>query len=102
MKRIEAFVQYGKLEDVVPELEKVGVKGLTVFYARGRGEAERKKIHAARGTRLQEQRYNLIDSIVTIVDDGIVDAVVNTIKKYADADSKGVITVTDLQHVVKI
>jgi nitrogen regulatory protein PII len=102
MKRIEAFVQYGKLEDVVPELEKAGVKGLTVFYARGRGEAERKKVHASRGTKLQEQRYNLIDSIVTIIDDSAVDTVVNTIKKYADASSKGIITVTDLLRVVKI
>src|SRR5574338_83294 len=101
MKRIEAFFQFGKLESIVEEVEKVGVKGLTVFYARGRGTAEREKIPSARGTKLQEQSYNLIDCIVTIVDDDQVETVVDTIKKNANSTSRGIITVSDVGKVVK-
>lgn|SRR5574338_1059577 len=101
MKRVEAFFQFGKLESVVEEIERIGVKGLTVFYARGRGTAEREKVHTARGTKLQEQSYNLIDCIVTIVEDDQVEKVVDTIKKSADSTSRGIITVSDVNKVVK-
>lgn len=60
MKRVEAFFQFGKLEPVVEAVEKTGVDGLTVFYARGRGPAERTKVHTTRGTKLEEQLYNLL------------------------------------------
>ena len=102
MKRVEAFFQFGKLESVVEAVEKIGVGGLTVFYARGRGPAERGKIHTSRGTKLEEQLYNLIDCIVTIVEDDQVDKVVDTIKKNADSISKGIITVSDVNRVVMI
>lgn len=102
MKRVEAFFQFGKLEPVVEAVEKAGVEGLTVFYARGRGTAERTKIHTARGTKLEEQSYNLIDCIVTVVEDAHVDKVVDAIKKNADSASKGIITVSDVAQVVKI
>lgn len=101
MKRVEAFFQFGKLESVVEEVEKVGVKGLTVFYARGRGAAERGKIHTARGTKLQEQSYNLIDCIVTIVEDDQVDSVIAAIKKHANTMSKGIVNVSEVNRVVK-
>ncbi len=101
MKRIEAFFQFGKLESVVEEVEKVGVNGLTVFYARGRGAAEREKIHAARGTKLQEQSYNLIDCIVTIVDDDQVDKVIEAIRKHANTTSRGIVNVSEVNQVVK-
>lgn len=101
MKRVEAFFQFGRLESVVEEVEKAGVSGLTVFYARGRGTAEREKIHIARGTKLQEQPYNLIDCIVTIVEDDQVEKVVDTIKKHANSTSRGIINVSDVGKVVK-
>jgi len=102
VKRVEAFFQFGKLEPVVEAVEKAGVSGLTVFYARGRGPAERGKVHTARGTKLEEQFYNLIDCIVTIVEDDQVDKVVDVIKKNADSTSKGIITISDVSLVVKI
>jgi nitrogen regulatory protein PII len=102
MKRIEAFFQFGKLESVVDAVEKIGVGGLTVFYARGRGPAEREKIHASRGTKLEEQRYNLIDCLVTIVEDDQTDKVIEAIKMNADSTSKGIITVSEVNKIVKI
>lgn len=101
MRRIEAFFQFGKLEPVVEEMEKAGVEGLTVFYARGRGTAEREKIHTSRGTKLQEQSYNLIDCIVTIVEDDQVEKVVDVIKKNANSTSRGIISVSEVNQVVK-
>ena len=102
MKRVEAFSQFGKLEPVVEAVEKAGVSGLTVFYARGRGPAERTKVHTMRGTKLEEQFYNLIDCIVIVVEDDQIDKVVDAIKKNADSTSKGIITVSDVDKVVKI
>lgn len=102
MKRVEAFFQFGKLDLVVEAVEKAGVGGLTVFYARGRGPAERAKITTARGTNLEEQLYNLIDCIVTIVEDNQVDKVVDAIKKNADSTSKGIITISDVAQVINI
>lgn len=102
MKRIEAFFQFGKLESVVEAVEKTGVGGITVFYARGRGPAERTKVYTTRGTKLEEQLYNLIDCIVTLVEDNQVDNVVDAIKKNADSTSKGIITISDVAQVVMI
>lgn len=102
MKRIEAFLQFGKLESVVDAVEKAGVGGLTVFYARGRGTAERTKIHTGRGTKLEEQSYNLIDCLVTVVDDDKIDKVIDAIKNNADSGSKGIITISDVTKVVHI
>jgi nitrogen regulatory protein PII len=102
MKRVEAFFQFGKLESVVEAVENAGVGGLTVFYARGRGPAEREKIHTTRGTKLEEQFYNLIDCIVTIVEDDQVERVIDAIKKNANTTSKGIITISDVSKIVKI
>ncbi len=102
MKRVEAFFQFGKLESVVEAVEKAGVGGLTVFYARGRGPAEREKIHTSRGTKLEEQHYNLIDCIVTVVDDDQVENVIDAIKKNANSTSKGIIAISDVSNFIKI
>lgn len=102
MKRIEAFFQFGKLEDVVEELERAGAKGLTVLYARGRGEAERFKLHMSRGTKMTEPMFNLIDCVVIIAEDDLVEILVQTLKKHADSTSKGIITVSNVERAVKI
>jgi nitrogen regulatory protein PII len=102
MKRIEAFFQFGKLDEVIAEVEKAGVKGMTVFYARGRGEAERLKLHMLRGIKMTQPMFNIIDGIVMIVDDDLVDIIVQTIKKHANAKGKGIIIVSNTESVVKI
>ena len=102
MKRVEAFFQFGKLEPVVEALEKAGVTGLTVFYARGRGPAEREQISTSRGTKLDQQFYNLIDCIVTIVEDDQVEKIIDAIKNNANSTSKGIITISDVSKIVKI
>ncbi|MGQ0606544.1 MAG: P-II family nitrogen regulator [Candidatus Nitrosotenuis sp.] len=102
MKRIEAFFQFGKLESVIEEIERIGVKGTTVFYARGRGEAERARVLGERGTQMHTSQFNVIDGIVTIVDDSIAELVEKTIKKYASAEGgRGIIVTSNVENVLK-
>jgi nitrogen regulatory protein PII len=102
MKRIEAFFQFGKLEAVVEAIEKAGAEGLTVIYARGRGAAERIPLPSKRGTATHRPLFNIIDGIVTIVDDNLVEPVIDAIKRNASSDAKGIVIVSDVSHVVKI
>ena len=50
MKQIEVFVQSDKLNGVIEAIEEVGVGGLTVMPALGRGKGHRPMIEEARGT----------------------------------------------------
>lgn len=101
MKRIEAFFQFGRLETVVEAIEEAGAKGLTVMYARGRGSAERMPLQSKRGTEMQRPLFNIIDCIITIVDDEVVEPVINAIKTNVSFDVKGIIIVSDVNQVVK-
>ena len=101
MKRIEAYFQFGKLETIVEAVEMAGAEGLTVLYARGRGTAERLLIESKRGTAVRRPLFNMIDGIVTIVDDHLVEPIVDAIKKHASSDSKGIVIVSDVSQVVK-
>jgi nitrogen regulatory protein P-II 1 len=102
MKRIEAYFQFGRLETVVEAVENAGAEGLTVVYARGRGSAERIPRQSNRGTSVQKPLFNIIDGIVTIVEDNLVEPVVDAIKKNASFDAKGIIIVSDVNQVIKI
>lgn len=102
MKRIEAFFEFGRLETVVEAVEKAGAQGVTVIYARGRGAAERLPIHSKRGTSMQRPLFNIIDGIVTIVDDHLVEPIVEAIKNHTSTGSKGIVIVSDVNKVVKL
>lgn len=102
MKRIEAFFQFGKLETVVEAVEKAGAQGITVIYARGRGAAERLPLHATRGISMQRPLFNIIDGIVTIVDDNLVEPIIDAIKKQTGNGSKGIVIVSDVNKIVKL
>jgi nitrogen regulatory protein PII len=101
MKRIEAFFQFGKLETLVEAVEEAGAEGVTVFYARGRGSAERLPLHCKRGTEMRIPLFNIVDSIVTIVDDTLVEPVINAIRR-ASFGSKGIIVVSDVSQIIRV
>ncbi|MEO9309295.1 MAG: P-II family nitrogen regulator [Nitrososphaera sp.] len=102
MKRIEAFFEFGRLEAVVEAVERAGAQGITVIYARGRGAAERLPLHTNRGTVMQKPLFNIIDGIVTVVDDHLVEPIVEAIKKHTVVGSKGIVIVSDVNKVVKL
>jgi nitrogen regulatory protein P-II 1 len=89
MKRIEAFVQSDKTQSAVSAIEKIGVGGITILNARGRGKGQRPTLQSGRGTGYHIAEYNTIDALVTIVDDSKVNEVVSTLAKAASTGSKG-------------
>ena len=101
MKRVEGFFQFGKLETMIEAMEEAGAKGITVFYARGRGTAERKPVHTRRGTQMRVPLFNIIDCIVTIVDDDMVEPVIHAMRD-SSFGSKGIIVVSEVTSTVEI
>ena len=101
MKRIEGFFQFGKLEPVVSAMEAAGAKGITVFYARGRGTTERVPVHVRRGTQMRPALFNIIDGIVTVVEDELVEPGISAMKS-SSFGSKGIIVVSDVTQTVKV
>ncbi|TBR08565.1 MAG: P-II family nitrogen regulator [Candidatus Nitrosotenuis sp.] len=102
MKKIEVYLQSGKLEQIVEVIEQAGQKGLTVFYARGRGDAERSKVHGQRGVKMQESMFNMVDCIVAVVEDKLVDSIVTKIKKHVGDGSKGLVIISSIDDAVKL
>lgn len=102
MKKIEVYLQSGKLEQIVEVIEQAGQKGLTVFYARGRGDAERSKVHGQRGVKMQESMFNVVDCVVAVVEDKLVDSIVTKIKKHVGGDSKGLVIISSIDDAVKL
>jgi nitrogen regulatory protein P-II 1 len=86
MKRIEAFIQSDKQQEVVEALSKLKIGGLTVIQCLGRGAGERPRIGGEQGGAIP---YNTIDIIVTYVDDPIVDEVMTAISSAAYTGTKG-------------
>jgi len=101
MKKIEVYLQSGKLEQIVEVIEQAGQKGLTVFYARGRGEADRTKVHGQRGMKMQESMFNMIDCVVAVVEDKLVDSIVAKIKKHVGDSNKGLVIISSIDDAVK-
>ena len=89
MIRIEVFVQTDETSLVVDAIKKGGGKGLTVFSGRGQGKGKRPMVESSRGTTRHVAEYNEIDSIVTVVDDSNVDAVIVAIINAARTGSHG-------------
>jgi nitrogen regulatory protein P-II 1 len=89
MKRIEAIVQEDKLSTVVNALKLSEVGGVTITQSRGIGAGERPMLRGARGTAKFEAAYNRIATVVTVIDDSKVDAVVNTIMNAVSTGKAG-------------
>ena len=103
MKRVEAIIPANKLKSVVEALEgKVG--GFLAWEAKGRGSGARPTVRMGRGTRVARAEYNQVVSVVTIVDDDKVNAVVDVISGavYTGESGDGVIAISTVDDVVNI
>lgn len=89
MKKIEAIIRPEKVRAVLSALKEVGVTGVTVVSARGQGSGARPLIRDSRGTPLHAAEYNTMNSVITIVNDTLVDTVMTAIAKVASNGSKG-------------
>lgn len=89
MKRIEAIIATEKVSSVNEALRKAGVGGITVVDGKGRGAGHREEVHGSRGTARFVPEFHSRSSIVTVIDDSEVDAVINAITGAASTDSPG-------------
>lgn len=83
MKRIEAVVQSEFSKQVIKEIRKVGVGGVTLIQSLGQGAGERPEIGG------RQIEFNSIDVIVTVVHDSVVSSVVSAIMDTAHTGNKG-------------
>lgn len=89
MKRIEAVIATEKVSAVNDALKKVGVGGVTVLDAKGRGAGPRAQVTGSRGTSYHVPEFHSRSSILTVVDDSKVDAAVDAILNAASTGSAG-------------
>lgn len=89
MKRIEAIIQVDKLSIVVNSLKAVGVGGVIVTQSRGAGSGQRPVIRGSRGTSRYEAEFNMLNTVITVVDDSKVGAVVSAIIDAVHTGNKG-------------
>lgn len=83
MKRIEAIVQSDVSKQVIKEIRKIGVGGVTLIQSLGQGSGERPEIGG------RQIEFNSIDVIVTVVHDSEVNLVVSAIMNIAHTGQKG-------------
>lgn len=88
MKRLEIVIPSSRLGLVVSEIEGL-VGGMTIGEARGRGKGTRPSLRSFRGTSTQQAEYNTMSTIITIVDDSRVDAIVDAVLSVASTGSAG-------------
>jgi nitrogen regulatory protein P-II 1 len=89
MKKVEAIIATEKVGAVNDSLKKAGVGGVTVMDGKGRGAGKREMVSSGRGTGFYVPEFHSRSSIVTIVDESKVDAVVNAILSAASTGSPG-------------
>ena len=98
MQRIEAIVPFEVSKNVVEELKKVGVEGITLVESRGQGQGERPEIMG------KQAEYNTMDLIITVVNDSLVDSAISAILDVAHTGEKkdGKIFVTEVKEIYDI
>lgn len=89
MKKVEAVIATEKVTSVNDALKKAGVGGVTVLDGKGRGAGHRETVSSGRGTGFYVPEFHSRTSIVTVVDDSKVDAVINAILSAASTGSPG-------------
>jgi len=75
-----------------------------VTSIKGKGSGERPMLRSGRGTSQIRAEYNIMDSVMTIVDDSEVSKVVSAISQaaYTGKSGDGIVIVTDVDQVVNI
>lgn len=77
LKKIEAVIRPGKLEELKMELDKIGIRGMTVYDVKGRGlQREQKQYY-----RGQEHKVDLFPKtkVEIICEESFVENIISTI-----------------------
>lgn len=89
MKRIEVVIPSNKLNFVVTAMEEFGATGITIIESKGRGKGTRPSLRSSRGTSVQVAEYNILTTVLSIVEDSKVEQIVNAILDVASTGSSG-------------
>ena len=94
MKKIEAVVNPAMKDEVVSAIKKVGVGGVTVWHTQGQGAAEPPLVG----------QYFSKETIVAVVPDSKVDAVLDAVANVACTGTKGdgKVFVTNVENALDI
>lgn len=103
MKVIVAIVKRHRVDDVIDELRKVPILGITTWEVLGFGAEPKEDVEIYRG---HEYRLRLkpMELIMTAVTDDMVDNIMQTIRDYGNTGeiSAGKIFVLDLVDIMRI
>lgn len=97
MKRIEAYIQIGKLDDVQQALFDVGVQGLSVTQVKGYGRQMGPKSRKAPAL-LPKLKIEVVVSAAKL--DSAIQAIINSAKTGEIGDGK--IFVTNVQEAIRV
>ena len=89
MKKIEAIIRPEKVRVVLSALREIGISGVTVVSEKGQGRGSRPLIRDSKGMPLHIAEYNLMNSVITVVDDSKVNDVMGAIAKVVVSGSRG-------------
>ena len=89
MKRVEAIIATERVSAINDALKKAGVGGVTVIDGKGRGAGHREEVASARGTGRFVPEFHSRSSIIAVVDDSKVDAVINAVASASRTGSPG-------------
>lgn len=102
MKKIEAIIKPFKLDDVVDALSEIGIEGLTVSEVRGFGR-QKGRSEVYKGAEYVVDFLPKV-KIETVINDGLVDAAVEAIRKaaYSGKIGDGKIFVLPVENALRI
>jgi nitrogen regulatory protein P-II 1 len=78
-----------KRKAVCEAIIKAGASGVTISETRGKGAGQRPTYTGAKGTARYVAEYSRTDTITTIVDDSMVDAIVKAVINSVHTGAKG-------------
>lgn len=102
MKRVEAIFRYEKLDEVKAALDKIGIKGITVYEVKGAGK-QRGYTEFYRGTKLAVTLRPKIKAEIVVADElvaKVVETIINVARTGEVGDGK--IFVIPVEEVVAI
>jgi len=104
MKRIEVIVKPEKVRSILDALKKDEVGGVTVMSAKGQGKSARPWLRGARGAALHTAEYNLMTSVITVIDDHMVDNVISAIRSALTdgATSEGKVFISTIDEAIDL
>lgn len=105
MKRIEVHTKTQHQRPILYALKKIGVGGITVIRARGRGSVEPPMISGLRGTARYVADFNPRTLIYTVVEDSKSEEAIQAILNVIDSEGDkvhGKIFVTHIEDVIDL